>query len=239
MQSSPLSSAAADTTAEASYPDADYSEDYSLNPNADGEPTPFNDQDPDRPDGFPETFLYRPNTCGPTACSNMYNLYAKPSYLSPWWAFQHGCISNQDDYQGGTNADNIIAFLNSQLDGPRWASESTPADSLPETEIDSPDYGWNVLTAMIDSHRPFVAATSWSDPPTTDDSGHYVSVADYATRGGLPYVLIVNFGHYKWYPYLDQGEGENKRYGFHTRWLRNWRSVDQHVKYFLIRPDQQ
>ncbi len=214
-------SASSAQTGETAAPDADYDEGFDLDPG--GAPlsganpnltSARNDDDPQRPPNMPKNWLYVRNTCGPTACSSMYDLYAQPSALSPRYAFHNGCIADADDFQGGTNYSDIKSFLSSELPGTTWIGEGTPVSSAPTI-----DDGWATLTSLIDARKPFVAGVSWDDPPETDSVGHVMTVVDYAVRaGGTKYVLIMNFGHYKWYPWLDKGTGAAKKYGFHSRW---------------------
>jgi hypothetical protein len=223
------SSQSADTTAapspsQTTYADADYAEGFDLTPGGEAlsgvDPnaaTAQNTADPQRPPNMPMNFLYIRETCGPTACSNMYDLFAQPGYLSPRWAFRNGCIADPNDFQGGTNYSDIERFLDAQLPGQTWTDDST---DFTQAGSESPDFSWQIVVALIDAHTPFVAGVSWDDTPSTDSVGHVLSVVDYEVVNGLRYVLLMNFGHYKWYPWTD-GDPAKLQYGFHTRWHVN------------------
>jgi hypothetical protein len=214
------------------YPDADYDEGFDLDPGGASATadTAWNDaDDPQRPPNMPKSFLYVRETCGPTACSNVYDLYAQPSYLSPRWAFRNGCIADPNDFQGGTNYSDIESFLGAQLPGTTWTGEGTPFD---QAGADSPDFSWGIVTSLIDRHLPFVAGVSWDDVPSKDTVGHVLTVVDYKVEGELRYVLLMNFGHYKWWPWTDQDTSKGQ-YGFHTRWRVN----DGGTTYYRIHAD--
>ncbi len=227
------SSSTAVTTAEpTAYTDADYAEDFDLDPGGTDvtASTAWNEtDDPQRPANMPKNFLYVRETCGPTSCSNMYDLYAGPDYLSPRWAFRNGCIADKNDFQGGTNYSDIESFLGAQLPRQTWTGEST---DFTAAGADSQDFSWAIVVALIDAHEPFVAGVSWDDTPSTDTVGHVISVVDYKAVNGLRYVLVMNFGHYKWWPWPD-GDTTKGQYGFHTRWHVN----DGGATYYRIHSD--
>jgi hypothetical protein len=219
--SSNASTSAALSATSTDYADADYDEGFDLDPStSDSVTSSFNTNDVERPPGFPETWLYVRYTCGPTACSNMYDLYAYPSAVSPRYAFHHGCIGDPADFQGGTFYGNMKDFLTQEVPSFTWEERITPVDDAhPASASASPDYAWDILTSLIDSRRPFIAGVSWDDTPSATDVGHVLTVVDYKIDdAGKKYVLLVNFGHYIWYPFLDKPSAAPPRYGFHTRW---------------------
>jgi hypothetical protein len=57
----------------------------------------------------------------------MYDLHAAPSAESPRYAFHKGCISDPNDFQGGTGDENIESFLNAELPAQRDVGRLTRA----------------------------------------------------------------------------------------------------------------
>jgi hypothetical protein len=117
------------------YADLEYDDDSSPAPTH-ADPlavTPWNDGDPERPEGFPKTFLHDGRASASTACANTYNLYAAPRSLSPRRARRSGCAADRAGNSAGGGddsrdaADALVAFLNAKLPGHEFQPMWTPA----------------------------------------------------------------------------------------------------------------